>query len=197
MTESGPTVLVVDDNGPIAETYAQFLADDYEVRAVTSGSAALDVLGPATEVVVLDRRMPGISGEEVMTRIADRALDCRIVVVTAVAPDVDIVDLPFDGYLVKPVDREELVAAVDEMMRRADSDDTLRQFLALASKKATLEARADQGELAESDGFARIEERLAAKRAALGIETDTLERVVSGDAPDIDDGIDRGPVATD
>lgn len=197
MTGSGPAVLVVDDNGPIAETYAQFLAEDYEVRAVTSGSAALDVLGPATEVVVLDRRMPGISGEEVMARIADRALDCRIVVVTAVAPDVDVVDLPFDGYLVKPVGREELLAAVDEMMRRADADDALRQFLALASKKATLEARADEAAIAESEVLARIEDRLAAKRATLGIETDVLERVVSGDVPDIDDGIDGGPVTTD
>ncbi|MFC7141966.1 response regulator transcription factor [Halosimplex aquaticum] len=187
MTDGAPTVLVVDDNRVIADTYAQFLADDYEVRAVTSGSEALESLGPSTEVVVLDRRMPGVSGDDVLARIADRALDCRVVVVTAVEPDVDVVDLPFDGYLVKPVGRDELTAAVDEMHRRADYDDALRQFLALASKKATLEVRADEEELAESDAYARIEERLAAKRDALGVETETLERVVGGDAPDIAD----------
>ncbi|WP_436924133.1 response regulator transcription factor [Halosimplex amylolyticum] len=185
MTDAGPTVLVVDDNRVIADTYAQFLAEDYEVRAVTSGSVALEALGPSTEVVVLDRRMPGLSGDEVLTRIAERAHECRVVVVTAVEPDVDVVDLPFDGYLVKPVGRDELVAAVDEMHRRADYDDALRQFLALASKKATLEVRADEEELAESDAYARIEERLEAKREALGVETETLERVVGGDAPDI------------
>ncbi|WP_415382301.1 response regulator transcription factor [Halosimplex sp. TS25] len=197
MTDAGPAVLVVDDNQIIADTYAQFLTDDYEVQAVTSGSAALETLGPATEVVVLDRRMPGLSGDEVLTRIADRAIDCRVVVVTAVEPDVDVVDLPFDGYLVKPVGRDELVASVDEMARRADSDDALRQFLALASKKATLEVRADDGELAESDAYARIEERLAAKREALGVETETLERVVGGDAPDIAEVDHTDPLRTD
>lgn len=197
VTESCPTVLVVDDNRVIADTYAQFLADDYDVRAVTSGSAALDALGPSTEVVVLDRRMPGISGDEVLSRIADRAINCRVVVVTAVRPDFDVVDLPFDGYLVKPVGRDELVAAVDEMIRRADCDDVLRRFLALASKKAMLESRVDSDELAENDAYARIEERLAAKRESLGIETETLEQVASGDAPDIAEPCEREAVATD
>ncbi|ELZ24947.1 response regulator receiver protein [Halosimplex carlsbadense 2-9-1] len=179
------SVLVVDDNRVIADTYAAFLADEYTVETVYGGEAALDALGPEVEVVLLDRRMPGLSGDEVLARIDERALDCRVVMVTAVDPAVDVVDLPFDEYVVKPVGRPELVAVVEEMRRRATYDDALRGFLALASKKATLEARVGEAERADSEPYRRVEERLAEKRESLGIETERLEGIVSGEARDI------------
>ncbi|QLH83992.1 response regulator transcription factor [Halosimplex pelagicum] len=182
-----PTVLVVDDNRVIADTYAAFLADEFAVEVVYGGEAALDALGPAVEVVLLDRRMPGLSGDEVLARIEDRALDCRVVMVTAVEPTVDVVDLPFDEYVVKPVGRSELIAVVEEMRRRATYDDPLRRFLALASKKATLEVTHDEAELADSEAYRRVEERLAEKRESLGIETERLEEAVTGEAPDVVD----------
>lgn len=182
-----PTVLVVDDNRVIADTYAAFLGDEYAVEAVYGGAEALDALEPAVEVVLLDRRMPGLSGDEVLARIEERAVDCRVVMVTAVDPAADIVDLPFDEYVVKPVGRPELIAVVEEMRRRATYDDALRRFLALASKKATLEARAGEGELADSEAYRRVEERLADKRESLGVETERLEGVVAGETPDIVD----------
>ncbi|PSP69017.1 hypothetical protein BRC79_04965 [Halobacteriales archaeon QH_8_67_27] len=43
MSGSGPGVLVADDNEVIADTYAQFLADDYDVTAVYSGERALEL----------------------------------------------------------------------------------------------------------------------------------------------------------
>jgi len=184
---ANPTVLVVDDNRGIADTYAAFLADEYAVETVYGGEAALDALGPGVEVVLLDRRMPGLSGDEVLARIDERALDCRVVMVTAVDPAVDIVDLPFDEYVVKPVGRAELVAVVDEMCRRATYDDALRQFLALASKRATLAERTDAAEREDSEAYRRVEERLAEKREALGVDTERLEDVVAGKEPDIVD----------
>ena len=183
-TTGGPSVLVVDDNRVIADTYAAFLADDYAVEAVYDGEAALAALDAAVEVVLLDRRMPGLSGDEVLAGIEERGLDCRVVMVTAVDPTGDIVDLPFDEYVVKPVGRAELVAVVDEMRRRATYDDTLRQFLALASKKATLEANADG---TDDEAYRRLERRLAEKREAVGVDTETLEGVVAGEEPDIVD----------
>ncbi|QPV62583.1 response regulator [Halosimplex litoreum] len=187
-----PAVLVVDDNRVVADTYAAFLTDEYAVEAVYDGEAALDAVGPGVDVVLLDRRMPGLSGEEVLARIEERVLDCRVVMVTAVDPAVDVVDLPFDEYVVKPIGRPELLAVVEEMHRRATYDDALRGFLALASKKATLEARVDEAELADSEPYQRVEERLAEQRESLGIETERLEGVVSGETRDIVDTSDAG-----
>ncbi|WP_436932427.1 response regulator [Halosimplex halobium] len=191
-----PSVLVVDDSRAIADTYAAFLADEYAVEAVYSGEAALAALDPGVDVVLLDRRMPGLSGDEVLARVEERALDPRVVMVTAVDPAVDIVDLPFDEYVVKPVGRPELVAVVDEMCRRATYDDRFRRFLALASKKATLEANADADELADSEAYRRVEERLADQRASLGVETERLEGVVAGEEPDIVDTAGSDPIGT-
>jgi len=193
VSDSGPGVLVVDDNEVIADTYAQFLTDDYDVEAVYSGDGALESLGHSVEVVLLDRRMPDRSGDEVLAQIQERALDCRVVMVTAVDPSSDIVDLPFDEYVVKPVGRSELLDVVDEIHRRASYDDPLRTVLALASKKATLEANTDESALADSEAYARIEARLAAQRDALGVDTERLERVIDGDVPDIVDTDDPDP----
>ena len=186
-TTAPPTVLVVDDNRVIADTYAAFLADEYAVEAVYDGEAALAALDATVEVALLDRRMPGLSGDEVLARIDERGLDCRVVMVTAVDPSVDIVDLPFDEYVVKPVGRAELVAVVDEMRRRATYDDALRQFLALASKKATLEANGGGPDGPDGEDYRRLERRLAEKREAVGVDTETLEGVVAGEEPDIVD----------
>jgi len=193
VTDAEATVLVVDDNRPIADTYAAFVDDEYDVRTAYGGEEALAELDPSVDVVLLDRRMPDRSGDEVLAEIERRALDPRVVMVTAVEPEFDIVDMAFDEYVVKPVQRGDIVAVVEEMVERATYDDDFRKFLALASKKATLERERTSAELARSDEYERIERRLAEQRDAVGVETDDLEAVMRGDAPDIAEAGGRSP----
>jgi DNA-binding response OmpR family regulator len=115
-----PTVLVVDDEPNIAESYKLWLQDDHDVRVATSGSGALDALDEAVDVVLLDRRMPGLSGDEVLDEIADRDIDPNVVLVTAVDPDFEIVEFEFDTYLPKPVNGEDIVEVVEDCMRTGD-----------------------------------------------------------------------------
>ncbi|MFB6151695.1 MAG: response regulator transcription factor [Haloarculaceae archaeon] len=183
-----PRVLVVDDNEPIADTYAAFLSERYAVETVYGGEDALEAVGPHVDVVLLDRRMPDLSGDEVLAEIHERALDCRVVVVTAVDPDFDVVDMPFDGYVVKPVGRAELLDVVDEMASRSAYDDEFRQFLALVSKKATLERRKDEVELSTSPAYDRVEHRVEKKRERLGVDTGDVEGIFAGTVPDIAPG---------
>jgi DNA-binding response OmpR family regulator len=58
--------------------------------------------------------------------------------ITAVTPDVDIVDMPFDDYIVKPIAKDELVRMVELLKRRADYDAKSRKYFRLASKCAKL-----------------------------------------------------------
>jgi len=109
------TVLVVDDEPDIAESYGQWLRDDHDVRVTTSGEDALDRLDGTVDVVLLDRRMPGLSGAEVLEEIADRDVDPGVVLVTAVDPGFEIVELDFDNYLPKPVTPDDIVEAVEEL----------------------------------------------------------------------------------
>ena len=140
MSPDQSTVLVVDDEQDVADLYAMWLENRYRVRSAYEGEAALDVLDPAVDVVLLDRRMPGQSGDEVLEEIRERDIDCRVVMVTAVKPDFDIIEMGFDDYLVKPVSRDDLQETVEQMLTRVDYSAQLQEYFSLVSKKAVLEA---------------------------------------------------------
>jgi len=179
MSQGSPVVLVVDDNRAIANTYTAFLSDEYDVRTAYDGKEALDELDETVDVVLLDRRMPEVSGDAVLEEIESRQLDCRVVMLTAVDPDFDIIDMGFDEYLVKPIEREELNEVVEEMLERATYDDDFRRFLALVSKKATLETEKSSAELEASDEYAQIKRRLADRRDQVGVDMSDLEESFS------------------
>ncbi|MFC7175720.1 response regulator [Halosegnis marinus] len=171
MSDGERVVLVVDDEESVAEGYGLWLSDGYEVRVATGGAEALDLLDDDVDAVLLDRRMPGLSGDEVLAEIAEREADPRVAMVTAVDPDFDIIDMPFDTYLTKPVEREQLLDTVDQLLALADHDDTVRERFRVAEKKARLEQRKAPGELADSDAYAALESRLAE------LESETEETV--------------------
>jgi DNA-binding response OmpR family regulator len=84
--------------------------------------------------------------------------------ITAVEPDVDIVDMPFDDYMVKPITREQLQSVVEVLLSRLTFDDRTQEFFALASKKATLESAQKDTDDAEYD---RLTDRMDELREEL------------------------------
>lgn len=158
MSTDDPVVLVVEDEPDLADLYAAWLDDDYEVRTAYGGHEALEALDDDVAVVLLDRRMPGLSGDEVLEAVRERGIDCRVGMVTAVEPDFDIVAMGFDDYLVKPVTRGALRETVEALVRRADYDAGVQEMFALASKKALLEAEKTEAELAESEEYRELAE---------------------------------------
>jgi DNA-binding response OmpR family regulator len=132
------TILIVDDDPELADGYAARL-QKHDVRTTYDGREALDALDDEVDIVFLDRRMPGLSGDEVLETARQRGFDCRIVMLTGVEPSADIVSLGFDEYLRKPVDRAELRGTVQRMLRRATYDEKLQEYFSLSAKRATLE----------------------------------------------------------
>lgn len=145
MTEA--TLLVVDDDPQILDLYKQYLSEDYTVRQAIDGESALERLGETVDVVLLDRRMPDRSGDEFLSHIRKRGYDCPVGMVTAIEPAVDILDLGFDDYIVKPVTREELIELVASLLRRVTYERHIQDWLAMLSKKAALEHRMTEEEL--------------------------------------------------
>ena len=175
MTEDG-TVLVVDDEEDIADLYAAWLEMNHEVRTAYNGEEALEKADETVDVVLLDRQMPDYSGDEVLERLRERDLDYRVVMVTAVDPDFDIVSMAFDDYLTKPVTREDLDEAITSMRERDAYTETMQEYFALTSKKATLEAEKLKTELEENEQYQEMVERV-----------DTLEQQVDPAAAGFDD----------
>ena len=170
-----PVVLVVDDDDDIRGTYELWLDDDWEIRTAEDGEAALEALDSSVDVVLLDRMMSGLSGREVLEVIRAREADPRVVMVTAVDPDVDVVEMEFDAYVTKPIDREELDETVRTMLERREYDDRLQEYYALVEKRAALEAKKIDDALADDERYAALTRRIEALEAELGAKTADAE----------------------
>jgi DNA-binding response OmpR family regulator len=169
------TVLLVDDDSGLVNLYETFLEGTYDVRTATGGPEALAVIDEAVDVVLLDRRMPEMTGDELLQEIRDRGFDVRVAMLTAVNPDADIVDMPFDDYKVKPVDENDLIGTVEVLLERAEYDEQSQKFFSVASKKAALEV-ADNDNTEE---YERLTEQLRERREEIDA---TLDRVDAEDA---------------
>ena len=167
MSENGPpTVLVVEDEPDVAETYRRWLQSAYDVRLAADGEAAMAAVDDAVDVVLLDRMMPEMSGGEVLREIRDRGIDCRVAMVTAVDPDFDVIEMGFDAYVTKPPDREELFETIDRLVDRADLDGDLQEYYSLVARRSALETEKTDAELAESDQYDDLLDRIDDARSA-------------------------------
>jgi DNA-binding response OmpR family regulator len=154
---SKATVLVVDDDENLADQYSTYLADEYDVRTAYNGGEALIELDESVDIVILDRKMPGMRGEKVLEEIREWLDWCRVIMVTGVEPEFDIITLPFDEYLNKPIDEQELKDTVDQMLLLDEYDDLLHEYLSLTKRYATLKSHKDPLELEASDEFKQLE----------------------------------------
>lgn len=89
---------------------------------------------------------------------------CRVVIVTAVQPDLDLLVMEFDEYLVKPVTEEELLQVVDRMLAWNEMEARVQDIFSLASKLATLETKLDPDQLERSDYYEELLDRFEALR---------------------------------
>ncbi|GGK69202.1 MULTISPECIES: response regulator [Haloarcula] len=169
------TILVVDDEPAVADVYADQLGDRYTVETAYSGEAALSKLDSAVDVVLLDRRMPDLSGDEVLSAIREKRYDTRVAMVTAVDPDFDIIEMPFDDYVLKPVSKEDLFQTIEQLLLYADYEERLRECYSLTAKYAALESSKPQTVLDESEEFTALEAELAEVRAELDELTDSFD----------------------
>jgi len=167
MSQTDPVVLIVEDEPDVAETYRLWLEDRYTVRVAGDGNEGLEALDESVAVVLLDRMMPGLSGGEVLERIREEGLDCRVAMVTAVEPDFDILEMGFDAYLSKPVKSDQLEETVQNLLERAEYDTLLQEYYSLVEKQATLEATKTGVELENSDKYDALTTRIDGLRDEL------------------------------
>jgi DNA-binding response OmpR family regulator len=117
-------VLVVEDHAELADTVARVLRrEGMAVDVVYDGGDALE-RGAVVDydVVVLDRDLPGVHGDEVCRSIVARASSSRVLMLTAsstIADRVDGFSLGADDYLPKPFAFAELVARIRALARRS------------------------------------------------------------------------------
>ncbi|MBU2669518.1 response regulator transcription factor [Actinoplanes bogorensis] len=117
-------ILVVEDEPLLADTVAQGLRHEaHAVDVVYDGAAALERVGVNDyDVVVLDRDLPSVHGDDVCRALVEREADTRVLMLTAAAGVDDRVtglSLGADDYLPKPFAFRELSARVAALGRRS------------------------------------------------------------------------------
>ena len=116
-----PTILIVDDDTALRESMAETLGDlGHSVIEAPDGGHALDVLAERpVDAVLLDLRMPGMDGLEVLARIRARPHPPPVAVLTAVATAANTIEAMRLGavdHLSKPVGRADLAALLDRLL---------------------------------------------------------------------------------
>ncbi|ADQ67439.1 response regulator with chey-like receiver domain and winged-helix DNA-binding domain [Halogeometricum borinquense DSM 11551] len=117
-----PTVLVADDEVALTDSIAVWLSDSYRVRTAYDGHEALREFGPSVDIVLLDRHMPGLSGEHVMARLNEMSANPQAALLTATSTDdfrSEVDELGFDAYLTKPISKTELLGVVSDLAAAA------------------------------------------------------------------------------
>ncbi len=111
-------VLVVDDDRVLRERLARALRDrGFDVVAAAGTDEALaEVVDIAPQRAVVDLRMPGRSGLELVRELRERFPDAKIVVLTgygSIASAVEAMKLGATNYLSKPADADDILAAFE------------------------------------------------------------------------------------
>ncbi|GAB2476348.1 response regulator transcription factor [Comamonas humi] len=131
-------ILLAEDDISLGESIAAWLElDGYAVDRVTRGDHAEAALATHDyQCLLIDRGLPGLSGDRVLARLRERRQTMPALFITArdaVRDRIEGLDLGADDYLVKPFDLEELSARIRAAIRRHDQrTDPLLRHGALA-----------------------------------------------------------------
>ena len=176
-------LLLVEDHARLALTVATGLRRlGMAVDVAFDGNEAL---AKATitdyDVIVLDRDLPGVHGDEVCRRLVAEERDCRVLMLTASAAIEERVDglrLGADDYLPKPFDASELVARIQALARRTGPRTApvlIHDDLTLDSSRRLVSRRGRSLALNPKE-FGVLEQLLIAQGAVVSAE-ELLERV--------------------
>jgi len=118
------SILVVDDDVGVRESFEAVLAKDYDLSFATQGVEALRILSTKdVNLVLLDVRMPGMDGIEVLRRIKEANEHTDVIVVTAVKSlktAVEAIKLGAFDYITKPFDIHEILALIKRVVEKQE-----------------------------------------------------------------------------
>ena len=141
MTHKPKTVLIVDDDEGMRDTLSAILKREYRVLRVASGEAALPILNKEdVDLMMLDVRLPGISGFDVLRIVKENYSLIEVIMISAISEVEAAVQAIKHGayhYVTKDFDYDQLRSLVRNASERQDLN---RQVMALSAQVA------DQGE---------------------------------------------------
>lgn len=121
------TILVVDDDENLRDTIGLMLEKEgFRPVLVADGKRGLqEALSIKPALMLVDLRMPGLSGVELCKRVRAAGLQTPLICLSAIGDEVDkvlMLEIGADDYVVKPFGTRELLARIRALLRRTSSD---------------------------------------------------------------------------
>ena len=121
------TILVIDDDESLRDTIGLMLEQEgFRVVLVGDGRAGFDkALTIKPDLLLVDLRLPGMSGTDICKQLRAAKLATPIVVLSALGDELDkvlLLEIGADDYVVKPFGSRELMARIRAVLRRSSPD---------------------------------------------------------------------------
>jgi DNA-binding response OmpR family regulator len=112
-------VLFVEDEPALRFSYERFFRNRYDLAFAATGAEAIEQLhATRPDVLILDMRLPDTDGVDLLRRVREERPDLPVLVTTAyvsMEPRLRVLDLPFQGYLIKPFELRDLGDRIDAL----------------------------------------------------------------------------------
>jgi signal transduction histidine kinase len=133
MSEEKIQVLIADDEDPLRTTISAWLEDEgFEVEQAVDGTEAIKKTQIKDfDIALLDIKMPGVNGLEVLRYIRKNSSQTEIVMMTGmsdVSMAVEAMKLGAKEYLTKPIDMDQLVPQLKGIMHAHNAEDRIRRL---------------------------------------------------------------------
>jgi len=164
--EGARRILIVDDEAPVRNMFADYLSDTYEcVTAASADEALAHLAADSFALVISDMMMPGRNGIELLREVKSRYADTVVIMVSGVDRSQRVRDAlrvgAFD-YLIKPCELDVLGISVERALERRELQRTARKYKAdlevqnaeLSRSKAELERL--QAQIVHSEKMASV-----------------------------------------
>ena len=144
-------ILIVEDDKILSDTIKECIDKNYNVEQATDGyDGYMLAKGGIYDLIILDLMLPEISGFEILSKLRKNKINTPVLILTAkdsLQDKVKGLTYGADDYLVKPFEREGLLARIEAILRRSIGDYTENELrfldltLNLNNRKATINGK--------------------------------------------------------
>lgn len=165
-----PFVLIVGEEEPLVDQFATWLRGSYRVKTATDPQQVSEDLPDDSPIVLLDQKFASVDATVL------RQTSTRVGLILSFEPDWDVIEAGYDGYVTKPVTREEVHDLVERMVKRTRYEDELEWYFELVSKRAAVTAGSVPDDLDGRAESAMLEREIAGMQAELEGLLDSFDR---------------------
>ncbi len=120
-------ILVIDDDESLRETIGVMLDREnfFPIFAADGHAGLQSALELKPQLVLVDLRLPGLSGVDICRRLREERINTPIIVLSAIGDEIDkvlLLEIGADDYVVKPFGTRELLARIRALLRRSAPD---------------------------------------------------------------------------